>query len=499
MPDVSACRHIDSAACPDVSESSATPDTRRHAFTLVREAADHEVTTTASRQLRRADDFRAAATFMVGAGFHPKAGRTTLRLAEAFAARMERSKDGTFAFNIAATGRELGLQRRAVLNHARILRELGLTAYVEHGSRTNSQRTRHGAAWTQEHGYRGTGTIFTAVAPPIWDEAMGRRIDGTGYRARPVGVTEKGRARAVAEAGRKAASRARQRSMSCTPSLVVPQDHRQLKVERSSNYTSRTRATGRKNSPTPSNQNRTTAADCARGIAIAEQLQNEVWWLHRGCARRLAYVLRPLIAAGWTWQALTAELRTWGVPGYLRDPAAYVRHELARLQHHGHLAHTGTPALDDDQVDEDGTRYQAMLRARHEHSDPGWQRYAKHLRPELRRRLQEARTTVPETPVPEYRPWLREPEELHLQSLSLEARFGPDVSPREIYAARAYNRPVQFRRDAALPLPDQGWLEHLRDETEAKLACAVLQAELDNWEAEQAPTAGPHGTVGGRL
>ncbi|MFI6689070.1 hypothetical protein [Streptomyces sp. NPDC050485] len=457
------------------------------------------MTTTASRQLRRADDFRAAATFMVGAGFHPRAGRTTLRLAEVFAARMERSRGGTFAFNIAATARELGLQRRAVLNHAKILRELGLTAYVEHGSRTNAQRTRHGAAWTQEHGYRGTGTIFAAVAPPIWDEAMGRRIDGTGYQARPVGVTEKGRARAVAEASKKASARAHRRSTPCTPSLVVPQDHRQLKVERGSNYTSRTRATGRKNIPKPSNQHRTTVADCAHGIAIAEQLQNEVWWLHRGCARRLAYVLRPLIAAGWTWQSLAAELRTWGVPGYLRDPAAYVRHELTRLQQHGHLAYTGTPALRDDQVDEDGTRYQAMLRARHEHSDPAWQRYAEQLRPELRRRLQEARSAVSETPVPEYQPWLREPEEVHLQSVSLEAAYGPDVSPREIYAARAYNRPVPLRREAALPLPDQGWLEHLRDETEAKRACAVLQAELDNWEAEQASTAGPHGTVRGQL
>ncbi|MFE4873475.1 hypothetical protein [Streptomyces sp. NPDC056682] len=457
------------------------------------------MTTTASRQLRHAEDFRAAAAFMVGAGFHPRAGRTTLRLAEAFAARMGRSTNGTFAFNIAATGRELGLQRRAVLNHAKILRELGLTAYVEHGSRTNSQRTRHGAAWTRQHGYRGTGTIFAAVAPPVWDEAMGRRIDGTGYRARPVGVTEKGRARAVAEVRRKAESRARQRSTSCTPSLVVPQDHRQLKVEGGSNYTSRTRATGRRNIPSPPHQNHSIVAECARGIAIAEHLQREVWWLHRGCARRLAYVLRPLIAAGWTWQALAAELRTWGLPGYLRDPAAYVRHELARLQHHGHLAHIGRPAIGDDQVDGDGTRYQAMFQARHQRSDPAWHSYAEQLRPQLRRRLQEARSAVPETQVPEYRPWLREPEELHLKSQSLEAAYGPDVSPREIYESHAYNRPLLVRHQATVPVPNQGWLEQMREEAEAKRACAVLKAELDNWEAEQASTVEPHGTFRGQL
>ncbi|MER0443258.1 hypothetical protein ABR738_01460 [Streptomyces sp. Edi4] len=492
MPDDSPCRHADWTASPEVSESAPAPDTSRHAFTPVRQASEQEVTTTASRQLRHANDFRAAAQFMVASGHLPGAGRTTLRLAEAFASRMERSKDGHFVFNIEATCRELGLRRRAVLNHSRILRELGLTAYVEHGTRTNSQRTRHGAAWTQEHGYRGTATIFAAVAPPAWDHAMGRRIDGSGYQARPIGVTEKGRARAIAAACRKTASPAPRRTSSCTPSVVVPQDHSQLKVEGGSKYTSRTRATGRNNAHRPSSptRHRSSPADCARGIAIAEQLQLEVWWLHRGCTRRLAYVLRPLIASGWTWQALTAELRTWGVPGYLRDPAAYVRHQLARLQHYGHLAHTGTPALGDDQIDEDGSRHQAMLRGRQQRSHPAWQHYAEHVRSELRRRLQEARSEPPQTPVPEYRPWLREPEHLHLRSLSLEAAYGPEASPRQIYAARASNRPLAARQEAATVCwPDQGWLEQMREEMEAKRACAVLQAELDNWQATQAFTS----------
>ena len=77
----------------------------------------------------------------------------------------------------------LGLQRRAVLKHARVLRELGLLAWVAHGSKINLMRTRRGDRWATEHGYRGTATLFAAFAPPAWDTAMGRRVHG---RVRPI-------------------------------------------------------------------------------------------------------------------------------------------------------------------------------------------------------------------------------------------------------------------------------------------------------------------------
>lgn len=478
MHEVVACRHIDPAARPDVAATRSRQGTSRHAFDLVADASHQELATTASRQLRRDSDFLAAARFMVGAGFHAKAGRTTLRLAEAFALRMHRSKDGHFPFSIEATAHELGLGRRAVLNHARYLRELGLLAYVEHGTRTNVLRTRHGSAWVT--GYRGTATLFAAVAPRVWDRAMGRRIKGTGYMARQVGVTEEGRRLAVEDARLRAAFKAPARRSSCTPSVGVPQEGLSLKTVGGNTDTPRTRATTTRR--TAVNGPRVSAAECARGVSIAERLQREVWWLHRGCARRLACALRPLTAAGWTWQSLAAELLTWGVPGFLRDPAAYVRHELARRQRLGHLPHLTASVVADDRVDEHGTRRTDMLRRREEAHHPAWQRYSEQLRPQLRRQLAEARATRPvrQTP-PVSRPMWREPEEDFLASLP-DQSWGNSPAPREVYAARAWGRrPRSASRTP--PSSDQGWLEELRDQAEAERACAALRAELENWAA----------------
>ncbi|MFI1177557.1 hypothetical protein [Streptomyces melanogenes] len=481
MPDDSSCRHIDPAACPDVSESQATADTFRPAFTLVRDTSDHDVTATASRQLRRADDFRAAAQFMIGSGFHPKAGRTTLRLAEVFAVRMKRSKDGHFPFSINMTAHELGLCRRAVLNHARYLRELGLIAYVEHGSRANVLRTRQSQAWQPGDGYAGTATIFAAVAPPVWDRALGRRMKGSGYRARLFGVTDHGRALAVDKARQSVAKKAPARRSSCTPSVVVPQDHSQLQVEGGSNYTPRQRAERRTTSPsTSTDPHRVTPAACAHGVATAQRVRQEVWWLHRACPRRLGYALRPLIFAGWTWQSLAAELLTWGVPGYLRDPAAYVRHELGRRQRTGdlHVPHQTDPvAVDDD----GGTRRHAeMLRSRLELSGPAWQRYATELRPQLRRRLTHTRpgNQAPQ-PARLGSGQLRESEADFTSSLPIEARR-PNIRAQDIYQARAYGRP----EPAFEPTPhaDHGWLVHLNDQLAAERACAALRIELSDWE-----------------
>ncbi|MWA07882.1 hypothetical protein [Streptomyces sp. BA2] len=453
------------------------------------DAADHELATTASRQLRRADDFYAAARFMVDAGLHPKAGRTTMRLADVFARRMRCNKDGHFAFSIEQTARELGLKRRAILNHALYLRELGLLAYVEHGSKTNAIRTRLGTAWQPGNGYRGTATIFAAVAPRVWDEAMGRRISGTGYTSRVVGFTDNGRAHACREAlCKEAKKRASALDSACTPSVMVPQDHRQLQVVGGKKYTPRKRAAGAKNTSRGNTTSRpdTSPAECAQAVALAEQVQREVWWLGRGCARRLGYMLRPLLAAGWTWQSLAAELLTWGVPGYLRDPAAYLRHEFERRRRLDGLAVCAPPALPDERADDAGTRYTAILRRREKSNTPVWRRYAEELRPELRRRLAEVRLSGEEEPPRrlEREPLLRGSDQAFAESLPIQA--WADVSPRDIYQARALGLPIPTGR--AAPETDQGWLEQMRDHLEAERACTALRAELSNWEAERSPT-----------
>lgn len=437
--------------------------------------------TTASRRLRRDRDFLAAARFMVAGGFHPQAGRTTLRLAEVFADRMARSKDGHVPFSVEATARQLGLKRRAVLNHARYLRELGLLAYIEHGTKTNVLRTRYGTSWTSAHGYRGTATIFAPVAPRIWDEHLGRRITGTGYTARIAGVTRQGKRHAIEEARRTAAAKTPGRHTSCTPSSVVLKDHRQVQEVGSNNYTSRKRARGRKIPPATSLPG-TSPHDCARGIALAENLQREVWWLHRSCARRLAYVLRPLIRAGWTVPSLTAELLTWGVPGHLHDPAAFVRHEIDNRRRRGALPDLDVPTVGDGLADDTGSRYRAMLRDRAKRNAATWDDYAGRIRSGLRHRLTEQRRPAEIQRRPEYRPVLREPDEDFARAVPQYGRLG-GAELRDLYRTRALGGGVNT--DLAVDEEALGWLDQLREQREAERACAVLAAELDDWEYER--------------
>ncbi|MFD6294333.1 hypothetical protein ACFWFU_05950 [Streptomyces sp. NPDC060235] len=449
-------------------------------FTIIRSRQEQEVGTTASRQLRRASDFIAAAHYMVR--HHPKAGPTTLRLATVFAARMHRSRHGHFAFSIAATVKEIGLSRRTVLTHARYLRELGLIAWVEHGSQRNVLRTRAHGSWAPGDGYRGTATIYAPVAPPLWDQAQGYLIRGTGYRARLVGVTEKGRRRAIA-AARSRPRRVRSQPRRCTPSVVVTSAPSHLQVVTGDKKNTR-RALKLRRPGSTSTAPAFTASDCQQAIALTEQVQREIWWLYGACSRRVAYALRPLLAAGWTAAQLAAELAAWGVPSHLRDPAAFVHHELTRRRQRAELlplepCEAAGPAADD------GTRYEAMLRARAQQT-PAWQRYTRQLRLALRSELgRRRRNSRAEslTGLAQYRPVLREDEEAFLSSLSVDT-WEDSPSPRQIYAARAEGRAP--RRGQLLPSPDTEWLRHLREHAEAARACDALRAQ---WESEQASEA----------
>lgn len=345
MHDVLACRHINPAVRPDVSKTAWVVGTSRHVFDLVCDADAQEIGSTASRRLRRAADFRAAVQFMVGARFHPKAGRTTVQLAEVFAQRMTRSSEGHFPFSAEATARALGLKRRAVYNHTRYLRELGLLAYVEHGSKRNVLRTRYGAAWDSEHGYRGTATLFAAVAPRVWDEAMGRRIAGEGYTAWQIGVTDAGRELAVAEAVDKQRERqGRQQTEpvdnfgSCTPSVVVPQPRTSGSVDGGIKDRTRERACREKS---PKHRAKGTTgwgpAKAAAAMQEARSVQLHTWWTQGSCVRQLAYALRPFFEAGWTWEETGRELARWAVPLRPRHVASYVASEIRRRVNSGML------------------------------------------------------------------------------------------------------------------------------------------------------------------
>ncbi|MFJ2397285.1 hypothetical protein ACIOTI_31585 [Streptomyces sp. NPDC087843] len=452
------------------TKTSARPVVRR--FELITEREAQEIETTASRQLRRADTFLAAARYMVR--HHPKAGATTIRLAAVFASRMHRNRHGHIAFNLDATVRELGISRRTVLNHARYLRELGLIVWVEHGSKRNVLRARHGNAFGPGHGYRGTASIYAPVAPPAWDQTQGHRIRGTGYRARLIGFTVAGRDRAIAAVRRIA--RTKHKNRRCTPSLVgTSAPSRQQVVARVKKNT----AQGRVPSTLASARGVLTPPECQAAIVLTERVQREVWWLFDACSRRLAYALRPLIQAGWTARHLAAELATWGVPAHLHDPAAYIHHEVSRRQRLAELPPTPAASASAPRAD-DGTRYEAMLRDRGRHT-PAWQRYVEQGRHQLRADLAELcerRRVHAEAATTAYQPVLRESEEAFLASLPSES-WVDAPTPRDIYAARAHRRAVG--RGRVLLAADDVWQEHLRDHVAAAQACEILRAQ---WASE---------------
>ncbi|MCI0385447.1 hypothetical protein [Streptomyces sp. CNQ085] len=159
---------------------------------------EQEATTTASRRAQpRA--WRRVVRWFVDAGLHPRASATTVRVAEDLARRMD-FVEGRVIYDLAGTAARLGLSEPTVKRHVRTLRELGALVWLEHGSRRNLH--------LPGRRYAGTATVYGAAVPPCFDEAMGHRVEGAGYSDRlVVGVTGAGRARAVAEAQRGAASR----------------------------------------------------------------------------------------------------------------------------------------------------------------------------------------------------------------------------------------------------------------------------------------------------
>ncbi|MFE2693702.1 hypothetical protein [Streptomyces mirabilis] len=436
MHDVLACRHINPAVRPDVSKTSLSVDTSRHVFDLVCDVATQEIGTTASRHLRRATDFLAAVHFMVGAGFHPKAGRTTVRLAEVFAARMAHSSDGHFPFSADATARELGLKRRAVFNHARYLRELGLLAYVQHGSKRNVLRTRYGTAWTSEHGYRGTATLFAAVAPRVWDEAMGRRIQGEGYSALYVGVTEAGREMAVAAAVGRQRERLGSRqtgpvdnSGACTPSVVVPQPRTSAAVD--GGIKDRTRKRARPENPRKHRAKGSTGWSAAQTAAAMQEtrwVQLHTWWTQGSCVRQLGFALRPFFDAGWAQEEIARELARWTVPLRPRHVASYAASEIRRRVNSGALflpdglvapyRQPETSTWDDNSTPH-GPRYAAMQATKASTYRPAAVRAAAALE-EIRRVLARTADRTP-APAPECRIPGARPENVRLTSEEIAA------------------------------------------------------------------------------
>ncbi|WP_159041128.1 cell wall protein [Streptomyces sp. CFMR 7] len=298
--------------------------------------------------------------WLVAAGLHKEAGPTTIEIAEDLAARMDYRR-GIVVYDLEGTARRLGKSPATVKRHIRVMRELGALVWLVHGSKRN-------IALPGEP-YMATATIYGAVIPPVFDEAMGHRLSGTGYEARVCGVTEAGRERAVAQAKVRSEARqkSRRRSERCrchwqrSPAAartVCPVDnvvvdnprsqarephslgryHRApaVQVDGGCKDTSRERATcstdrrpSFKISYNPDGSRRT-ASQTRRGIGIIQQVRPRVTWTQRADLRELEVALRPRTNAGWDSQMITEELHSWHLTWQPANPAAYIRFRLAQ-------------------------------------------------------------------------------------------------------------------------------------------------------------------------
>lgn len=335
-----------SAARRQIDKASTSNVPSLVAFALIRAEHEQWVTSTASRRMRKRRHWMEAVRWMVGAGLRKGANATTLRVAEDIAARMHRSKDGTVAYCQAGMQTRLHLSARCIAHHVAILRELGLLAWVERGSSMrNALRARHGEHFGPNIGFRRSATIYAPVAPPVWDDAMGHRIDGTGYWARQCGVTDEGREQAIeaVQARQKARPRsAVDNSGSCTPSVVVPKPRTTSTSRGTSKDTPRKRA---EQSPDhrPKRESRSkgssgwTPRQTAYAIRQAQFVRLHTWWTQGSCVRQLAFALRPLFRAGWSGEDCARELARWAVPLRPRHVASYVTSEIRRRANEGLL------------------------------------------------------------------------------------------------------------------------------------------------------------------
>ncbi|MEU9581555.1 cell wall protein [Streptomyces chilikensis] len=271
-----------------------------------------ELATTPSRHAQPAAWLRAV-EWLVRAGLHRKAGGRTLEVARELARRMDYT-EGTVLHRLEETAERLGVSAATLKRHVRYLREPGALAWVRHGSLANLLLP--GCRCTA------TATVYAATVPPVYDRAMGHRVEGAGYRARVVGVTTDGRGHAV----NAALTRVFREPQSLTPAPVRPEPDPGAKPKDTGPRRSRKAARGPVRSP----------AQVERDIRIARQVRPLVGWTQHECLRRLAHALRPLIDKGLDARAIAADLTVMNRRDGRRPerPAAFISARLPAWEAH---------------------------------------------------------------------------------------------------------------------------------------------------------------------
>ncbi|MFJ2704717.1 cell wall protein [Streptomyces sp. NPDC087428] len=272
-------------------------------------------------------------TWLVGARLHPRATQTTLTVARDLAARMD-YRQGLVLYDLEGTAARCGVSTATVKRHVRVLRELGALAWHRHGTKKNLR--------LPGRPYTATATIYAATVPAAYDEAMGHRLNGAGYRARIAGVTDKGRALAAKTVVRPLphpVGNGRARRRGCAQAAPhSPGRHHDVPtadLDGGFNYTSRTcarraRATARNRARGSGSSPVRSPWQVARDVRIARQVRPLVGWAQPEGLRRLAFALRPLIDRGLEAHDIAAELIGMAVGWRPARSAAYIAAALAR-------------------------------------------------------------------------------------------------------------------------------------------------------------------------
>ncbi|MFC1405744.1 MULTISPECIES: helix-turn-helix domain-containing protein [Streptacidiphilus] len=257
-------------------------------------------------------------------------GPTTVRLAK-FLAELSPCRPG-----IDYLVRRLGVGERTVQYHLDMLREAGLLAYIERGTRCRSQRAQ--------------ASQFALVIPPAFDTALGVRIAGHGSQRRMTGIASAGRT-LIAMLGRRAAHRtaraakakaaasprpsapslnssaASAASCRCTPmeggcctcsadgSPILPPEGKLADGNLDHG------STGNCNVRSPY---RRAVNRVGRRYQLAAELVRQVPWLQRAAVPRIAWVIKDLADAGWTVDEVLGWLDTTHVPDRIRRPSAFL-------------------------------------------------------------------------------------------------------------------------------------------------------------------------------
>ncbi|MEY9961315.1 winged helix-turn-helix domain-containing protein [Streptacidiphilus sp. MAP5-52] len=277
-------------------------------------------------------------------------GRTTVRLAQELA-QLSPCRPG-----VEFLARKLKVTERTVEYHLSMLRESGLAAYIERGTRARGERAR--------------ASEFALVIPAAFDAALGIRTAGEGTGRRMVGIAEAGR-ELMARMGDKAsrrwrAARPKRSAKACakgaesvvdqaatTVETPLPQDvsgasgddSRCTPMEGGSSVCTShgpsippsesklvpgemDLSTGEKQRQERGAKPKRVLNRVGRRHQLAFELVQQVPWLSAAAVPRIAWVARHLADAGWSVTEVMAWLEVAPNAGRIRRPSAYLAHRL---------------------------------------------------------------------------------------------------------------------------------------------------------------------------